>query len=141
MVQYWFDGPPVKLMIKPHGNSHNSKPFFVTAESAKKKHRGIASANKPSSAMRIATEEYGGELQAKGMSHLPRNLQQMKNYRRSGQSKDANVLYSVMLQCKLVQGTADAFVRDIKAANVFYSLTGSLKIWFAFVLTPGNLAS
>ena len=27
-----------------------------------------------------------------------------------------SLLYSVMLQCKLVQGTADAFVRDIKAA-------------------------
>ena len=50
MVQYWFDGPPVELMIKPHGNSHTNKPFFVTAESAKKKHfeihyrkRGISS--------------------------------------------------------------------------------------------------
>ena len=116
MVQYWFYGPPVKLMIKPHGNSRTNKPFFVTAESAKKRHCEIASANKPSSAIRIATEECGGELQARGMSHLPRNLQQMKNYRRSGQCKDTNVLYSVMLQCKLVQGTADAFVRDIKAA-------------------------
>ena len=50
------------------------------------------------------------------MSHLPRNVQQIKNYRRSGHSKDSNVLYSVMLQCKLVEGTSDAFVRDVKAA-------------------------
>ena len=40
----------------------------------------------------------------------------MKNYRRTGHSKDHNVLYSVMLQCKLTEGTSDAFVRDVKAA-------------------------
>ena len=50
------------------------------------------------------------------MQCLPRNIQQIKNYRRTGHSKDSNVLYSVMLQCKLVEGTSDAFVRDVKAA-------------------------
>ena len=47
---------------------------------------------------------------------LPRNLQQLKNYRRGEQKKDGNVLYSVMLQCKLCEGKTDAFVRDVKAA-------------------------
>ena len=47
---------------------------------------------------------------------MPRNLQQLKNYRRSGKSKDSNVLYSVMLQCKLCQGKEDCLVRDVKAA-------------------------
>ena len=47
---------------------------------------------------------------------LPRNIPQMKNYRRTGHSKDHNVLYSVMLQCKLTEDTSDAFVRDVKAA-------------------------
>ena len=55
-------------------------------------------------------------MEATGMQQLPRNIQQIKNYRRSGNSKDQNVLYSVMLQCKLTDGTSDAFVRDVKAA-------------------------
>ena len=36
MVQYWFDGPPVEVKSKPHGNSRTSQPFFHTAESAKR---------------------------------------------------------------------------------------------------------
>lgn len=30
--------------------------------------------------------------------------------------KDGNVLYSVMLQCKVCEGEDDAFVRDVKAS-------------------------
>ena len=47
---------------------------------------------------------------------MPRNLDQIKNYRRTGHTKDSNVLYSVMLQCKSSQGSADASVQDVKAA-------------------------
>lgn len=50
------------------------------------------------------------------MQLLPRNIQQIKNYCRTGKSKDGNVLYSMMLQCKLADGTSRAFVRDVKAA-------------------------
>ena len=39
----------------------------------------------------------------------------IKNYRRSGQGKDNNVLYSIMLQSKLTEGS-EKFVRDIKIA-------------------------
>ena len=41
----------------------------------------------------------------------------MKNYCRTGHSKGHNVLYSVMLQCKLTEGTPTsyAFVHDMKA--------------------------
>ena len=52
----------------------------------------------------------------RGLNVLPRNMQQLKNYRRSGKKKDTNVLYSVMLQCKVCKGKEDAFVRDVKAA-------------------------
>ena len=58
----------------------------------------------------------GGEIEAKGMSSLPRNRQQIVNYRRVEKKKDDNVLYSVMLECKLVQGTQEVFVKDVKAA-------------------------
>ena len=116
MIQYWFDGPPVDIKVKPHGNSRSAQPFFRTAESAKRRHREIASTSKPKDALQIATQECGGELEAKGMQLLPRNIQQIKNYRRTGKSKDDNVLYSVMLQCKLADGISGAFVRDVKAA-------------------------
>ena len=46
---------------------------------------------------------------------LPRNVQEMKNFHCS-EHKDTNVLYSVMLQCKLSEGKADAVVCDVKAA-------------------------
>ena len=82
MVQYWFDGPPVEVKVKPHGNSQTSLPFFHTAESAKKHHREIAAANKPKDAIQVATRECGGELEAKGM------------HRQTGHTKDSNVLYS-----------------------------------------------
>ena len=50
------------------------------------------------------------------MNCFPRNIDEMKNMRRSGVKKDNNVLYSVMLQCKMSEGKCDAFVRDVKAA-------------------------
>ena len=29
-IQYWFDGPPIEVKIKPHGNSHSNTPLFCT---------------------------------------------------------------------------------------------------------------
>ena len=116
MLQYWFDGPPIDVQIKPHGNSRGSTPFFRTAQSARKRHREIAAVSTPTEAIQLATNESGGELEATGLQKLPRNLDQIKNYRRTGHTKDSNVLYSVMLQCKSSQGSADAFVQDVKAA-------------------------
>ena len=50
----------------------------------------------------------GGEIEAKGMSSLSRNRMQIPNYRRVENKKNNNVLYSVMLECKLSQGTKEA---------------------------------
>ena len=48
---------------------------------------------------------------------LPHNRQQISNVRHSHTTHDKNVLYySVMLECKLTQGSNDTFVRDVKAA-------------------------
>lgn len=55
-------------------------------------------------------------MQARGMCSLPRNRQQIANLRREHHTSDSNVLYSVMVSCKLAQGTQEAFVRDVKAA-------------------------
>lgn len=73
----------MEVKPKPHGNSHSSQPYFRVADSAKARHRAIAYSHTPKSALQIATQEQGGELQIKGLNVLPRNLQQLKNYRRS----------------------------------------------------------
>ena len=54
-------------------------------------------------------------IQSRGLNKLPRNVDQMSN-RRSEAIKDSDVLYSVMLQCKLSEDKTDAFVWDVEAA-------------------------
>ena len=116
MVQYYFDGPEVEVKIKPHGNAKSSTPFFRTSQSAKKMHKELASKGMPKDVVHQATQSVGGEVGARGISCLPRNRQQIANYRRAGNKKDSNVLYSIMLESKLTQGTNEAFIRDVKAA-------------------------
>ena len=82
MIQYYFDGPEVEIKIKPHGNSKSASPFFRTSESAKKLHKELAATSMPKEAVYQATLMQGGEIEAKGMANLPRNCQQIANYRR-----------------------------------------------------------
>ena len=79
LMQYYFDGPEVEIKIKPHGNSKSASPFFRTSESAKKCHKELAATNMPKEAVYQATLVQGGEIEAKGMSSLPRNRQQKFN--------------------------------------------------------------
>ena len=116
MLQYYFDGPEIEIKIKPHGNAKSSAPFFRTSDSAKRLHKEIAVTHTPKDAIYQATKAMGGELEARGLSSLPRNRNQISNYRRSETKRDDNVLYSVMLECKLAQGTQEAFVRDVKTS-------------------------
>ena len=116
MLQYYFDGPELEVKIKPHGNSKSDTPFFRTSESARKVQKELSLKNKPKEVIYLATEKEGGEIEARGMCSLPRNRQQIANLRREHHRPDGNVLYSVMLSCKLAQGTQEAFVRDVKAA-------------------------
>ena len=53
---------------------------------------------------------------------MPHNQQQMVNYRRSEHTRDQNVLYSVMPECKVAQGVEETFS----------SLTGRCKTWSLF---------
>lgn len=117
MVQYFFVGPVVEVKFKPHGNAKSSKPFFRTAESTKHHLRELTSKHTLTEVVNLATAEEGGEIYARGASCLPRDRMQIKNFRRCQNStSDENVLYSVMLECKLGQGKSEAFVRDVKAA-------------------------
>ena len=117
MIQYYFDGPEVEIKIKPHGNSKSASPFFCTSESARKLYKELASTNMPKETVYRATLMQGGEIEAKGISSLPRNHKQIANYRRVEKKRNDNVLYSVMLDCKIAQGTQDAFVQDVKGAS------------------------
>jgi len=54
-------------------------------------HKDIAAMNKPKDVVFLATQQQGGEIQARGMSSLPCNRQQIANYRRSEQRRKHNV--------------------------------------------------
>lgn len=90
LVQYWFDGPQIEIKIKPHGNSNSSHIYFRTAASAKAQHKALASSYTPKSAVQIAAKQQGGELDARGLNKIPRNVDQM-NYRLS-EVKESDVL-------------------------------------------------
>lgn len=67
--------------------------------------------------MQTITKQQGGKVEAKGAANVPRDRQQIANFRPSvAKPKDSNVLYSIMVECKLAQGKSDAFIRDVKAA-------------------------
>ncbi len=116
MVQYYFKGAVVPVMVKPHGNCRENRPFFRTTETAKDEIRDLASKHTPSQAISIMTFQHGGEVHIAGAGTVARDQTQMKNFRRTSSSKDNNALHAIMLECKLAQGKTDAFVRDVKAA-------------------------
>ena len=99
MVQYYFQGPVIPVLVKPHGNSLRNKPFFQTAETAKEECRRLATKHTPSEVVMIMTSERGGEVHLQGAGSVARDQQQVKNFRRSSHSRSDN-----------------AFVRNVKAA-------------------------
>ena len=116
LVQYMFGGPEIEVITKPHGYSKGSAPYFRTSDSARQKLQTIATTKTPKAVIQTVTQEAGGELNIKTPSDVPRNRQQISNIRRCTTGRDKNVLYSVMLECKVAQGSDDMFVRDVKAA-------------------------
>ena len=65
----------------------------------------LAASSTPKCVVQVVTKEEGGELNARGNAFLPRNRQQVANFRRSvSRTKDDDVLYSIMMECKLAQG-------------------------------------
>ena len=60
--------------------------------------------------------ERGGEIEARGMATLPRDCRQVSYARPKQGTSSCDPLYSVMLECKLAQGTSGVFVQDVKAA-------------------------
>ena len=87
MIQYMFDGQVVRMIVKPHGSTKSSTPYFRIAESAKTEHRNIAANNTPKAAVQIATLLQGGEIEAHGFNKLLRNAREMKNYRQVSEKR------------------------------------------------------
>ena len=117
MVQYMFDGPEMDIKVKPHGNSKTATPFFTTAKKTREHIQELATKSTPKHVVQAVTSEQGGEINAKGAAFLPRNRQQVANFRRAVvKTEDKDILYSIMLECKLAQGKGELFVQDVKAA-------------------------
>ena len=103
-------------MSKPHGLSKHSEPYFRSPKTALKHMRNVAYDSIPKEALAKLMKEQGGEIETGRPISLPRKRQQLRNLRRSATSHDSNVLYTILLECMLAQGTTDAFIRDVKAA-------------------------
>ena len=117
LLQYMFEGPEVDVKVKPHGNSKAATPFFRTAKKTRERIQALAVKSTPKDVVQKVTSEQGGEIEARGAAFLPRDRQQVANFRRSVvKPKDNDVLYSIMLECKLAQGKGEVFVQDVKAA-------------------------
>ena len=93
----------------------SDRSFFPTATSTKKRIQQLASSSTPKEVLSQVTREKGGEIESRGIALLPRDCRQV-SYARMKPAKDCDPLYSVMLECKLAQGTASIFVQDVKAA-------------------------
>ena len=116
MVQYILDGPEVDIKAKPHGNSKGNQPFFRTSASTKKRIEQLAVSSTPKAVVSEIGREAGGELEVRSIASVPRNSRQVSYARYKGGTNNCDPLYSVMLECKLAQGTSDVFVQDVKGA-------------------------
>lgn len=105
-----------KLRSNHTETQKHDRPYFRTSESTKCCIRKVASSHTSKDAVNILTTEQGGELQASSAASLPQSHWQIKYVRDNQQVKDSNLLYSIMLECKLAQGKSGAFVQDVKAA-------------------------
>ena len=116
MVQYYFHGPVVNVISKPHGLSKHHQPYYRTPKTSINKMKEVSSQCTPKVAATKLLAEQGDEIESKRPTSLPRNRQQLSNLRCGANVHDSNVLYTILLECKLAQGSADAYIRDVKAA-------------------------
>ena len=116
IIQYLLEGPEIDIKIKPHGNSKESQSFFRTFTSTKERVWQLASSSTPKAVVSEMTRERGGEIEARGITILPRDCRQVSYARQKQCTTHCDPLYSIMLVCKLAQGFSNVFVQDVKAA-------------------------
>ena len=104
------------LRLNPMATRKQNHPFSHNVQN-NKRIKSLATTSTPKRVVHAVTDEKGGELNARGTSFLPRNRQQVANFRRStSRTKYDDVLYSIMMECKLSQGKNELYVQDVKAA-------------------------
>lgn len=124
MMQYLFDGEEHEVTPAPHGHakSNHATSYIRTKPSVIEKIKEVAKTTGPRATFHQISSENGGYLQASSASDLPRNREQVKNFRwrvRPKKSKSvADSLVILLQECKrqqLNQGK-DLFIRDVTAA-------------------------
>ena len=110
-------------VVVSHGNSKTAQPYFPTLPSTTLDIKKKCVSSGPKEVASNIENSAGGILEATYPGQLPRNEQQISNFKRhtpvstgqklSCQSK-SNELYSIMLQAHLEEGSKK-FIRDVKA--------------------------
>ena len=67
----------------------------------------------PKAVITDLTTEKGGELEVREFASLPRDCWQISYAHQKSCSSSCDPLYSIMLECKLVQRSSDTFVQDV----------------------------
>ena len=62
------------------------------------------------------TKEKGGEIEVRGFAFVPHDHWQVLYARQKSSTSRCDPLYSIMLECKLAQGSSGMYVQDVKAA-------------------------
>ena len=110
-------------IIASHGNSKSTQPYFLTLPSTTMDIKKKCVSSGPKEVVSNIESSAGSILDATYPGQLPRNEQQISNFKRrtpvsTGQKLScqgkSNELYSIMLQAQLEEGS-EKFIRDVKA--------------------------
>ena len=83
MLQNYFQGPVIQVIVKPHGNSSCNKPIFHTS---KEECQRLALQHTPSEAVAIMINDCGGEVHVRGASSVGHDQMHIKKeYCKRGQ--------------------------------------------------------
>ena len=114
---YYFECPIVDVMCKSHGLSKCAEPYYRTPNSSLYQMQKIASVSTAKTASSKLLKELGGEIESVRPTTLPHKRQQLSNLHHQVTTlHDSDVLYTILLQCKLAHFTVDSFNRDVKGA-------------------------
>lgn len=114
LVQYVFSGVPHPIIVKPHGNSKEKRPFVRTAPSTIQKLKSKIKVETPKQAVFSVSAERGGVLNTAAVGDLPRNRKQVYNIKRREAPQNSDALLSVMAMCK--EGFGNDFVCIVTSA-------------------------
>ena len=122
LVVYYMP-PGFSLVVVSHGNSKSMEPYFPTLPSTSEDIKRKCAGCGPKEVISSIDSCVGGIVHASYPDELPRNEQQVSNFKRhisaSGEQRlpgqsESNELYSIMLKAHLEDGSKK-FIRDVKA--------------------------